>query len=756
MIMDITRVEKVMSVLTEGCQYQMSSCNIMVPPPSSCVPLKHSVSTQTFYYRNNFKNKAVQVWPDSTNVRVNTSLKENLPHNRETSLCSVKVYRARKYVVYEDCLLPLFKACPVCHSTCSIDQFIQDTLLTINQTCDHCDHRSQWRSCSFNLPVGSLASLTDASTGPPISFAVHSLENEDNDELQLEYDEVVCNNSLEDFQTLVFETTLCLDIDEENLNDEEDGEGDVEEGDVEEGDVEEGDGEGDVEEEDGEGDVEEENVEEEELVSDKKDSPVLCPDCGTLTKSFKAHVCEHIKPFNCEDCGKRFVNQASLEQHSIVHQTGYVHNCMYCLKSFQNRPEKLRHEESHPRVDKPFTCPHCRTQFRLMSARDKHILNHRGRKRHFCKICKLEFTGTNTLNRHMLVHSKEKPYKCPECERSFNQSGHLKSHMRLHTGERPYKCQHCSKSFNHNVSLKSHVLRYHPDGGSGTKQQENNSETESIQLVDIGESQEPNIETGQERVKRTIRKRKQPTFDLEEPGESRGNTDSENNQNVEGSDSESDSDSEFNPEKGMGSDSDSDFTSEGKKKYVKKRTTGRPKGRPRKRPETTREDQIDPEKKCNIIYEIPCLSCNKTYIGETGRSFSTRKNEHRKECEKETAGVRTRAIKEKAEQENLKSAISDHCKRENHIMNWKEAKIIQTESNKYHRWISEAVEIRKRAPPTVNRDEGAYQLSHTWGAVLHKLSLPSGGRCRGTSRDGDIEGALDGGEVQCHSITQVE
>ncbi|XP_048120771.1 uncharacterized protein LOC125308359 [Alosa alosa] len=130
------------------------------------------------------------------------------------------------------------------------------------------------------------------------------------------------------------------------------------------------------------------------------------------------------------------------------------------------------------------------------------------------------------------------------------------------------------------------------------------------------------------------------------------------------------------------------------------------------------KDQIPPEKKCDVIYEIPCLTCNKMYIGETGRQFGTRKKEHQKECEKETSGTLTRATRMKATQENLKSAISDHCKRENHLMNWDAAKVIRTESNKFHRWIKEAVEIRKRASKTVNRDEGAYQLSHTWDTVL--------------------------------------
>ena len=100
--------------------------------------------------------------------------------------------------------------------------------------------------------------------------------------------------------------------------------------------------------------------------------------------------------------------------------------------------------------------------------------------------------------------------------------------------------------------------------------------------------------------------------------------------------------------------------------------------------------------------------------------FGTRKKEHQKECEKETAGALTRASKQKATEENLKSAISDHCKRENHLMDWDKAKVIHRESNRFQRWIREAVEIRKRAPKTMNRDDGAYTLAHTWDVVLTK------------------------------------
>nr|XP_061805731.1 E3 ubiquitin-protein ligase rnf213-alpha-like [Nerophis lumbriciformis] len=42
---------------------------------------------------------------------------------------------------------------------------------------------------------------------------------------------------------------------------------------------------------------------------------------------------------------------------------------------------------------------------------------------------------------------------------------------------------------------------------------------------------------------------------------------------------------------------------------------------------------------------------------------------------------------------------------------------------KHQRWISEAIEIRKRGPGTINRDEGAFMLSTTQTSILEDLSM---------------------------------
>ena len=65
------------------------------------------------------------------------------------------------------------------------------------------------------------------------------------------------------------------------------------------------------------------------------------------------------------------------------------------------------------------------------------------------------------------------------------------------------------------------------------------------------------------------------------------------------------------------------------------------------------------------------------------------------------------------EQKHHESATTDHVCQNNHIMNWEASEIVEQESDKFKRWIKESICIRSNTP-TMNRDEGAYQLSPMW------------------------------------------
>ena len=48
------------------------------------------------------------------------------------------------------------------------------------------------------------------------------------------------------------------------------------------------------------------------------------------------------------------------------------------------------------------------------------------------------------------------------------------------------------------------------------------------------------------------------------------------------------------------------------------------------------KDKHEKEDLTECVYKVPCANCDKTYIGETGRKFGVRLQEHRNEVESKT------------------------------------------------------------------------------------------------------------------------
>ena len=75
---------------------------------------------------------------------------------------------------------------------------------------------------------------------------------------------------------------------------------------------------------------------------------------------------------------------------------------------------------------------------------------------------------------------------------------------------------------------------------------------------------------------------------------------------------------------------------------------------------------IDENEKAGLVYEIPCKDCSKVYISETKRTLNDRTKEHKKACKNN---------------EPEKSAWCEHALNQDHIIDWKNRKILHYEDN---------------------------------------------------------------------------
>ena len=154
------------------------------------------------------------------------------------------------------------------------------------------------------------------------------------------------------------------------------------------------------------------------------------------------------------------------------------------------------------------------------------------------------------------------------------------------------------------------------------------------------------------------------------------------------------------------------------------------------------KDKLDPLQKAEAVYEIPCADCPKSYIGETGRSFGVRLQEHQKEVQKFELKQYTRATRKSSTTEQHKSAITDHVVGTNHNIEWDQAKVIDRESDKTTRWLKEAIWIRRRGDNILNKDEGAYKLHNIFDQLITtppmafaKRTVSSGMGCQSEEDD---------------------
>ena len=111
----------------------------------------------------------------------------------------------------------------------------------------------------------------------------------------------------------------------------------------------------------------------------------------------------------------------------------------------------------------------------------------------------------------------------------------------------------------------------------------------------------------------------------------------------------------------------------------------------------------------NILYAM--------YLVQLLIRKKTRKKKQKKSAVRSTAVIPTPEFEHCAFY-----ALTDHATKQNHVINWSQATVIDREPERFTRWIKEAIHIRKEGQQTMNGDEGSYQLSHAYDRFLDTAS----------------------------------
>ncbi|XP_044749768.1 uncharacterized protein LOC123310366 [Coccinella septempunctata] len=113
--------------------------------------------------------------------------------------------------------------------------------------------------------------------------------------------------------------------------------------------------------------------------------------------------------------------------------------------------------------------------------------------------------------------------------------------------------------------------------------------------------------------------------------------------------------------------------------------------------EATKKDLLS-----SVVYKIPCLDCDRSYIGQTRQYLKDRIKQHKYD---------TRNINNKE-----KTALTYHVFGEGHNFNFDDVEVLDRESNGYQRNISDMISIRSNN--TVNFREDVDNLSCFYDILL--------------------------------------